>query len=245
MVKDKIKSEIDPRILEIASKVISKRPKTVLDHIIEHGFITTEELEKLYGYKHPPRAIRDVREQGIPLTTYRVKATDGRSIAAYCFDDFSKVKHNRLGGREVFSKEFKALLVERNGSRCTVCSIKYPERYLQIDHRIPYEVMGDEIVASHETSNSFMLICATCNRKKSWSCENCNNWKEHQNPSICSTCYWTSPEKYDHIAEKPHRRMELVFEDSDVKLYENLAAEAEIQDCDLPTFVLRQLKNKL
>jgi hypothetical protein len=46
--------------------VTNKRARIVIDHILEHGFITTEELETQYGYKHPPRAARDVRGQGIP-----------------------------------------------------------------------------------------------------------------------------------------------------------------------------------
>lgn len=47
--------------------VTAKRPRTVIKHILEHGYITTEELREKYGYNHPPRAARDVREQGIPL----------------------------------------------------------------------------------------------------------------------------------------------------------------------------------
>ncbi len=34
--------------------VTAKRPKTVIDHILEHDFITTEELRERYGYNHPP-----------------------------------------------------------------------------------------------------------------------------------------------------------------------------------------------
>lgn len=54
----------------------------VIDHIIAHGFITTEDLQK-YGYNHPPRAARDVREAGIPLETFFVESSDGQRIAAY------------------------------------------------------------------------------------------------------------------------------------------------------------------
>jgi hypothetical protein len=64
--------------------VTSKRPKTVIDHILKHGHITTDELKTLYGYDHPPRAARDVREAGIPLETFKVVSpTTGRKVAAY------------------------------------------------------------------------------------------------------------------------------------------------------------------
>lgn len=73
--------------IALCHSVTAKRPKTVIDHILEHGFITTEELKETYGYNHPPRAVRDVREHGIPVETFRVTGSDGRKIAAYRFGD--------------------------------------------------------------------------------------------------------------------------------------------------------------
>ena len=55
----------------------------------------------LIGYNHPPRAIRDVRELGIPIITYRVTDSTGRSIAAYKFgnpDDVKSVSTKKMGG---------------------------------------------------------------------------------------------------------------------------------------------------
>ncbi len=63
------------------------RPKRVIDHILKSGFVTTEELREVYGYNHPPRAARDVRERGIPLETFRIRDSQGRSIGAYRFGD--------------------------------------------------------------------------------------------------------------------------------------------------------------
>ena len=67
------------------NSITDKRPSTVIQHIIRHGFITTEELANDYGYEHAPHAARDVRERGVNLVTYRVKSSDGRNIAAYKF----------------------------------------------------------------------------------------------------------------------------------------------------------------
>lgn len=55
-----------PELLELLKKVTGKRAKTVIEHILQYGQITTQELKNTYGYNHPPRAIRDVREKGIP-----------------------------------------------------------------------------------------------------------------------------------------------------------------------------------
>lgn len=57
--------------------VTAKRARIVIDHILEHGYITTEELKNKYGYNHPPRAARDVREEGIPLETFKVVGSMG------------------------------------------------------------------------------------------------------------------------------------------------------------------------
>ena len=62
--------DIDPRILVLCAKVTAKRARTVIDHLLKHGSVTTEELQSIYGYDHPPRAIRDVRECDIPIETF-------------------------------------------------------------------------------------------------------------------------------------------------------------------------------
>ena len=97
--------------------VTAKRPRTVIDHILKHGHITTEELKEKYGYNHPPRAARDVKEQGIPLEMYRVTGSDGRKIGAYRFGDPKKARFSKLTGRTAFGKELKAKLIEMNGCR--------------------------------------------------------------------------------------------------------------------------------
>ncbi|WP_363102339.1 hypothetical protein [Halothiobacillus sp. 15-55-196] len=75
--------------------------------MLEHGQITTEELKNTYGYNHPPRAIRDVREQGIPIEMFRVTGSDGRKIAAYKFGDPSRVRSAQLSGRTAFSANLR------------------------------------------------------------------------------------------------------------------------------------------
>jgi len=93
--------------LELCRSVTAKRPKTVIDHILQHGFITTEELKETYGYNHAPRAARDVRENGIPLETFYVTGNDGRRIAAYRFGDISKARFTRLLEEQVYLSKLK------------------------------------------------------------------------------------------------------------------------------------------
>lgn len=221
--------------------VKDKRPKTVIDHLLKHGSITTEQLRNTYGYADPRRAIQDVRDQGIPIERSKVKGTDGRSIGAYRRGDLSAVRRGFLGGRRAFSKAFKAALVEANGSRCQICLQEFEERYLQIDHRTPYEVAGDVKFEEHDLA-SYMLLCGSCNRAKSWSCEHCDNWINRKSPEVCAGCYWASPEAYGHVAMQDSRRLDLVWLGSEVAVHDELRERAKAERQAIPDYVKRVLK---
>ena len=238
------KRKYPPEFLKKLKSVTGKRPKTVINHILKHGHITTEELLNNYGYEHPPRAARDVREEGIPLETFRVKNREGRSIAAYRFPDKPQLRREKLGGRRSFSKKFKLLLMGKTGSKCSICLEEYQERYLQIDHRIPYEIAGDES-AKERRSEKYLLLCGSCNRAKSWSCEHCENWRK-RTKRACKTCYWASPEKYKHVALTDLRRLDLVWTGkNEVKAFEKIKKAAESKNEAMPKFVKAVLAKHL
>lgn len=205
--------------------VTSKRPRTVINHILLHGFITTEELSELYNYDHPPRAVRDVRENGIPLETFYVNSKKtGRKIGAYRFADPSLLTAGRVGGRKAFSKQFKIDLIERYGARSVLTNEPLEARYLQIDHRIPYEVGGN---SNSEDVESFMLLDASAQRAKSWSCEHCQNFISIKNADICRSCLWASPENYSHVAMRQERRIDVVWTGKETVLYDQFLSCAE------------------
>lgn len=62
--------KLSKSVLDKLNAITDKRPSIVIQHILKYGFITTEELKEKYGYEHPPRAARDVRERGVNLLTY-------------------------------------------------------------------------------------------------------------------------------------------------------------------------------
>ncbi|MFL5807263.1 MAG: HNH endonuclease signature motif containing protein [Roseiflexaceae bacterium] len=235
--------ELPEEFLRICRNVKSKRPKTVIDHIIEYGYITTEELKNKYGYNHPPRAARDVREQGVPLETFYVKSSDGRKIAAYKFGDITKVRADRLSGRTVIPKNFKQSLLQQHSSRCSICLTLFEERYLQVDHRIPYEIAGE--ISSDRNTDDYMLLCASDNRSKSWSCEHCKNWQEYKNEDICRSCYWAYPENYTHIAMRSVRRVDILWDDQEINLYDQLKDKALQQHKDVSSYIKDIIANHL
>ena len=235
------KPDLPKEFLERLQAITAKRARAVIDHIIEHGHVTTEELAMQYGYGHPPRGARDVRELGIPLDTFFLKDSKGRRMAAYRFADPNMVRRGMLGGRKVFSKEFKHGLMEANGCRCHVCLQPYEDRYLQVDHRVPYEVAGD-VPSDERCLQDYMLLCGSCNRAKSWSCEHCPNWREVKKTSVCECCYWAHPESYNHVATEDIRRLDLAWAGDEVADYDRLKAQAAKAKAPMPQFVREVLK---
>jgi 5-methylcytosine-specific restriction endonuclease McrA len=214
-------------------KSASARARCVVEHILKHGQVTTDELRELYGYQHPPRAARDVREMGIPLKSQRIKNAQGRWIAVYTLGDLSQIR--RLTGRKALPKRLKNAIAKQYGEKCCICQLTAPLHLLQVDHRVPYEVAG-EIDNPMQHLTEFMLLCGTCNRAKSWSCEHCPNWEE-RNPDVCRNCYWAYPESYQHIGLRQLRRLDLVWTEAEIAVYERLVRKAQQSDQQLPDFV--------
>ena len=231
--------EYPSEFVERVNAIKGKRPRTVVQHILEHGHITTDDLTTLYGYMHPPRAARDVREEGIPLETFKMNVK-GRRIGAYRFGDPADVVVGRQGGRKAWPQKFRNEMTQRYGSRCGVCNATYADSHLQIDHRVPYQVGGDP---SDLNPSDFMLVCGSCNRAKSWSCEHCHNWSHDRDIGLCRTCYWGSPTQYAHIALQPERRLDIVWTGKpETDLHDRLERLSRHAQQRLPEFVKAVLR---
>ena len=130
----------------------------------------------------------------------------------------------------------------RDGEQCPLCSGKFPGRILQIDHKVPYEVAGD----NNDTLNpeEFMLLCNSCNRAKSWTCEHCDNWLNGKLPTICNTCIFGSPNNYEHIAMQQQRRLTIIWEEVEVLFYDQLKEKATEAGQSMGDYVKNILKSK-
>lgn len=93
-----------------------------------------------------------------------------------------------------------------------------------------------------------MLLCGSANRAKSWSCEHCENWKNLKEKKICLSCYWAFPENYTHVAMRQVRRIDLIWQGSEIEQYERLKVDAAAYGKQIPEFVKeiidRALKKK-
>ncbi len=224
--------------VELCRSVTGKRPRTVIDHLLKHGQITTEELKNVYGYNHPPRAVRDVKEHGIAIERVSVTGGDGRKIAAYRFADPKIVRLRKGSGRTGLSKNIKDALIAKYGCKCFIYVEEMPATELQIDHRVPYEVGGESETMELE---EFMLLSGSANRAKSWSCEHCENWRNLKKREICLSCYWAYPENHTHIAMQQVRRVDLLWQGKETVQYDKLKSDAEKAGLAVPEFVKKFL----
>ncbi len=222
-------SNIPQYFMDRLMAVKAKRPATIIQHILKHGSITSEEIKVVYGYNHPPRAIRDVREQGIPIETFRVKDSDGRSIAAYRFGNLDGTEYvtSKALGRTAFTKALRNALIDKYGAKCFIYQQNVDASLLQIDHRIPYEIAGE----SSDEIEAYMLLSPSANRAKSWACEHCPNWVG-KDVSFCQNCFWCHPENYTHIAGNEERRIVLTFTGNEIEDYNRLIEQVGIENAE-------------
>ncbi len=211
----KLPSEFTKRI----KAVTNKRARLVLDRIAEKGSITTEELKEI-GYDHPPRARMDVIDLGFPMKTTRVKSRDGtKNIASYSFDLSRKVAQGDRRGRLALPKKQREAIIANAGSKCELCGAAHD---LQVDHRVPYQVAGESL---KDSAAPYMALDGSCNRRKSWACEHCRNFTELHEIKICQQCYWANPEQHKHVAMRPFRRAEIVWEGGDCRAFDEFEAK--------------------
>ena len=205
-----------------------------MGRISKNGMVTTEEINHA-GYEHPPRAVRDARELGFSIQTIKVKHTNGRSIAAYEFAKSGSID-TRKSGRTALPKKQRDEIIAVAGSRCQICGAV---TNLQVDHRIPYEVAGE---SQAKQADPWLVLCGSCNRKKSWSCEHCPNWSQDKNLSVCGRCYWAEPEKYDHIGTEQERRADVIWKGSEVQDYERIRRESKKKKRTVPEHIKEILR---
>lgn len=178
------------------------RQRKALHLMLEHGWVTLQQVRDPWGdysaYATPERAIKDLGDLGITLES---EAVPGEGVVQrYRFvsrpDQLRRARRNLTGVRSA--------LIERDGPACHRCQRELDPDKLQVDHRIPVLVAGER---DELELDAFVLLCATCNRRKGFTCQKCPNGKETQDPETCATCYWAFGERHDHDATEDVRRL--------------------------------------
>ena len=210
-------TKLPEELLTRIAQVTNRRARLVLDTIAQKGSITTEELQKL-GYEHAPRAARDVRELGFTLITTMVKTAAGKRMAEYSLA--LGVEAGKTGRLQLPKKEREAV-IQGAGGKCQLCGATHD---LQVDHRVLYQVAGESL---KETTDPYMVLDGTCNRRKSWICEHCPNLLKYKKVETCQSCYWADPEKHTHVAMEELRRIDVVFSRDEVNSFDKFRKQAQ------------------
>lgn len=240
-------ASVHPRIRALAKRIVArgknKRAVETLKALLDKGRVSTDEIQAM-GYNHPPRAIADIRDLGVPIITTRTASKKtGKSMAVYTFGKLEDIQEGRIGGRSAFSKSFKKDLVEHYGAVDHITRAPVDERVLQIDHRVPYRISG-EFRGATPNVDDFMLLDGSSQRAKSWSCENCPNMKDSRTADTCRTCFWAFPENYTHIATKEYRRTDVVWQGTDVAIHDLLKKQADQRNIDVAELLRRIARHR-
>ncbi len=226
---------VPPALLERIKAVTNKRARFVLDHIVEHGIVSTIDLKNA-GYDHPPRAVMDAKDLGFAIKSIQARRDDGQTIAAYEFEE-GELDPNKTG-RVLLAKKERDALIAGKGSRCNMCGC---ETNLQLDHRIPFVVAGE---SQKDAADPYQILDGSCNRRKSRACEHCENWLRIRNFDTCRTCYWATPENYIHVAMRPERRIDVVWIGGEVSAFDRLRVEATKNGRSVPEQIKAMLTPK-
>ncbi|MGD0336211.1 MAG: HNH endonuclease signature motif containing protein [Candidatus Omnitrophota bacterium] len=92
--------------------------------------------------------------------------------------------------RSVISKKWRQELFKCQNYTCQICHNRYPEEYLDPDHRIPVIVVADELNEQNYKSK-LMTLCRFCNQAKREAC------KKLPHDYDWSKSPWAYPEKFE------------------------------------------------
>lgn len=206
-------------VAQMNSGNASKRARDVAEMILTKGSCTTSDIEAL-GYKHSPRAVGDLRDSGVNVVKVMERYTDPDTGT-----DKRRARYSIAGvtagkvSRHPFSK--KTTDAVKASGHCEVCGALPP---LQVDHRVPFEIAGEtypHVVAE------LMPLCPSCNRTKSWECEHCPN-RSVKNISVCKSCMWASPERYQHVATRQVREIRATLNNADdIRRFDELRPDVQ------------------
>jgi hypothetical protein len=229
--------KVSKRILNKIENLKSARGKKIANYLVEHGSITTSEITKKFSEKHPPSAVRDLRDAGFPVKCVMVPdpKSKGKRIGKYTFGKGSDVKDGTYEGRKIVSKTVKNALITSQGNHCAICGIKADSPHLSPDHRVPFRIAGNTL-AKGNNQEEYMLLCRSCQRAKSFECEHCKNYQDKE-IAICKSCYWCNPEKYEHIATKAVRRLEIIWNESEIEAFNKLIKLSEKSGVSLKQYI--------
>lgn len=226
-------SDLDEEVKEAIAEVIDfmgKRPLLGLATLLEnHPQWTSGRLIKA-NYDHSPRVFGDLKDFGVPILAENMLGQNGERSHHYRLGSKEDIVRRPLKGRSTLRKKIKRELLAKFGCKDSLTEIEFPETSLQIDHRIPFRVSGDD--PANLMVERFMLLSASSQRAKAMACKRCRNM-ENAIQETCKTCYWASPEDYTHVEGTEAKVTTVIWHGDDKDLFSLLKQQATLNNKDL------------
>jgi hypothetical protein len=223
-VSDKLNSvtDLDQAVRDTIIEVLDfmgKRPLQGLITLLKNHPGWTSGKEIKISYDHSPRVLADLKDYGIPILAESRATRDDSKSHHYRLGRKENILRQPLKGRSALRKAIKRELLTKFGNRDSFTQIEFPESSLQIDHRIPFRVSGDN--PENLVVDRFMLLSASSQRAKAMACKRCRNMSEGV-LGHCRSCYWASPEGYDHVELTKAKITIIVWNEEDEDLLSSL-----------------------
>lgn len=221
------------------------RGKKAVDALNEKGEVTKFDLiDKGVAASQTARAIRDLKDHGIPIVTKgRINTNRSKNpMVLYCYGKVADINSSWGIGRDNRNYRIKDELMEKYGNHCAFCGRRFNPSELQVDHRLPLKYFGDHSY-SEDSLEDYLLVCARCNRLKNTAVDQCaktcyktGDWE------VIKSCYWYNPFNYSHICMRPIRRQVLDFEGNEVNLYNDLMQIAKDKEVNASKVMMQAMK---
>jgi len=168
----------------------TKRTRVCVKLMSDGRWYSAQRITELTGYRHPNRAITDVRQHGYEVESRIVRTADGKNIVEWRL--VSKTPIGQLKRRASLSKSETDAIFRRDNYTCALCRTKYDADFLRVDHREPVSRSLRGNAFSKDEPNwmrRFQTLCQICNYEKREICKKCTR-------DACLGCELYEPEKY-------------------------------------------------
>jgi hypothetical protein len=201
----------------LLSSSMGKSARFVRNLLLRQGYTTTAQVRVQYD----PVAIFDLSRLGVPLKSERIRE-NGRGSKRYMLDP--EAFSQKVERRDFLTPAGRKRLCSMYSNKCAICGYFSSYYILQVDHRVPFSLVGNSLMRS-EGFASLQPLCPSCNSAKENACTDCViSTKDFE---CCRTCYWAYPNKYEHIATRIEQRLTLVAENLEgFKVLSELKSEA-------------------
>ena len=140
----------------------SKRAKVLKELMKDGKWYSADDIREITGYKHPNRAITDLRQFGY-IVEQRYVIRDGKRVAEWKLLSVTPVKEAKH--RFTLSKSDARKIFQRDNYTCVLCKEKYDEKFLRVDHKIPISRVGNHLDIKKDKNwmDKFQTMCIVCN----------------------------------------------------------------------------------